>query len=163
MSDQVLQTLSVQKVRDALIAKGALMAAERILVLPNIAPTASATAVQIPCDVGAIVNSLIFEANGEPVLILTSGAHKVNTALVAQHIGVPKLARAHPEFVREKTGQAIGSVAPVGHSAPIATYVDESLAQHGEIWAAAGHPSTVFPLSFEELVMVTNPHVIKVN
>ncbi len=83
MSDQILQTLSVQKVRDALIAKEAFRAAERILVLPDIAPTALAAAVQIPCDVGAIVNSLIFEANGEPVLILTSGAHKVDTTLVA--------------------------------------------------------------------------------
>ncbi len=163
MSDIYKQSSSVQKVRAALIEKEVPEAAERIISLPESSPTAVAAARQIACEVGAIVNSLIFEANGNPVLILTSGAHRVNTSHVANLLGVASLTRATPEFVKEKTGQVIGGVAPVGHPEPIATYIDQELANYQEIWAAAGHPHTVFPITFEKLVEVTGASVIRVN
>ncbi|HEV3170940.1 MAG TPA: YbaK/EbsC family protein, partial [Actinocrinis sp.] len=127
------------------------------------APTAAAAAEQIGCPVAAIANSLIFNAAGDPLLVLTSGAHRVDTAKLAALLGLPKLARATPEFVRTHTGQAIGGVAPVGHPAPIRTLIDQTLAEHGEIWAAAGHPHTVFPITFAELVELTKAETVSVN
>jgi prolyl-tRNA editing enzyme YbaK/EbsC (Cys-tRNA(Pro) deacylase) len=135
----------------------------RVRVLPETAPTAAAAAEQIGCPVGAIANSLVFDAAGSPVLVLTSGAHRVDTAKVAALLGVPKLARATPDFVRTHTGQVIGGVAPVGHPAPIRTLIDQALAGHDEIWAAAGHPHTVFPSTFAELSELTKAESIAVN
>jgi prolyl-tRNA editing enzyme YbaK/EbsC (Cys-tRNA(Pro) deacylase) len=89
------------------------------------------------------------------VLILTSGAHRVDTARVAERIGVPALKRATPEFVREHTGQVIGGVSPIAHPAPIPTYVDPWLRKYDEVWAAAGHPAAVFSTTFDELVAMT--------
>src|SRR6266853_3956941 len=83
--------------------------------LPEPAPTAAAAAAQLGCEVGAIANSLIFNADGEPLLILTSGAHRVDTAMVAAEHGFAAVKRADPDFVRSATGQVIGGVAPVGH------------------------------------------------
>ncbi|MBF6184104.1 MULTISPECIES: YbaK/EbsC family protein [Nocardia] len=129
--------------------------AGQIVVLPEPAPTAAAAAAQLGCPVGAIANSLIFDADGAPVLVLTSGAHRVDVELVARHAGVATLRRAAPEVVRAATGQPIGGVAPLGHPAPVRTFVDKWLAEHEVVWAAAGHPHTVFPTSFDELVRVT--------
>ncbi len=126
-----------------------------IIVLPEAAPTAAAAAAQLGCEVGAIANSLIFDADGAPLLVLTSGAHRVDTALVARVVGAAKVRRATPEFVREATGQAIGGVAPVGHPAPVRTLVDTWLRRHERVWAAGGHPHTVFPSTFDELVRIT--------
>ncbi len=123
--------------------------------LPEAAPTAATAAAQLGCDVGAIANSLIFAADGEPLLVLTSGAHRVDTAKVAELIGAAKVKRADPDFVRAATGQPIGGVAPVGHPAPVRTLVDEWLAKYDVVWAAAGHPHTVFPTSYEELLRIT--------
>jgi prolyl-tRNA editing enzyme YbaK/EbsC (Cys-tRNA(Pro) deacylase) len=123
--------------------------------LPEPAPTAATAAAQLGCEVGAIANSLVFNADGEPLLILTSGAHRVDTAVVAAQLGVSALRRADPEFVRSSTGQAIGGVAPVGHPQPIRTLVDHWLEKYDVVWAAAGHPHTVFPTSFTELVRIT--------
>jgi prolyl-tRNA editing enzyme YbaK/EbsC (Cys-tRNA(Pro) deacylase) len=130
-------------------------AAGEVRELPEAAPTAVAAAAQLGCEVGAIANSLIFAADGEPLLVLTSGAHRVDTALVAQQLGVAKVERADPDFVRSATGQPIGGVAPVGHPAPIRTLVDKWLAGHEVVWAAGGHPHTIFPTSYEELVRIT--------
>lgn len=135
----------------------------RIRVLPQTAPTAVAAAEQIGCVVAAIANSLVFDAEGSPLLVLTSGAHRVDTGKVAAHLGVGKLSRASADFVREHTGQVIGGVAPVGHPAPIRTLIDETLAGHAEIWAAAGHPHTVFPTTFAELIRITGAEPIAVN
>jgi prolyl-tRNA editing enzyme YbaK/EbsC (Cys-tRNA(Pro) deacylase) len=88
-------------------------------VFPDGVRTAQAAADGLGCPLGAIANSLIFDAAGSPVLILTSGAHRVDTAKVAAGLGLPSLARASAEFVRLHTGQAIGGVAPVGHPAQI--------------------------------------------
>jgi prolyl-tRNA editing enzyme YbaK/EbsC (Cys-tRNA(Pro) deacylase) len=124
--------------------------------LPEPAPTAATAAAQLGCEVGAIANSLLFSADGQPLLILTSGAHRVDTAKVAAEVGVEKLGRADPDFVHASTGQRIGGVAPVGHPQPIRTIVDNALAQYDVVWAAAGHAHTVFPTSFTELVRITS-------
>ena len=123
--------------------------------LPESAPTAAAAAVQLGCEVGAIANSLVFSADGAPLLVMTSGAHRVEVARVAQLIGAAVVQRADARSVRAWTGQAIGGVGPVGHPAPIRTVVDTWLEKYDVIWAAAGHPHTVFPTSFAELVRIT--------
>ncbi len=123
--------------------------------LPEPAPTAATAAAQLGCEVGAIANSLLFSCDGEPLLILTSGAHRVNTAKVAAELGADKLTRADPDFVYASTGQRIGGVAPVGHPAAIRTLVDTALQGYEVVWAAAGHAHTVFPTSFTELVRIT--------
>ncbi|WP_049572969.1 YbaK/EbsC family protein [Nonomuraea sp. SBT364] len=130
-------------------------AAGEIVVLPEKAPTAATAAAQLGCEVGAIANSLIFDADRAPLLVLTSGAHRVDVELVARTAGVRKVRRATPEFVREATGQPIGGVAPVGHPAPVRTLVDTWLGKHEVVWAAGGHPHTVFPTTFDELVRIT--------
>jgi prolyl-tRNA editing enzyme YbaK/EbsC (Cys-tRNA(Pro) deacylase) len=126
-----------------------------IIELPDSARTAQAAAEQLGCEVGAIANSLVFDADGAPLLVLTSGAHRVDTARVAALVGARKVRRATPEFVREHTGQPIGGVAPVGHPAPIRTLVDVWLDKYDRVWAAGGHPHTVFPTSYGELLRVT--------
>ena len=123
--------------------------------LPSAAPTAATAAEQLGCEVGAIANSLVFAADGEPLLVMTSGAHRVDTARVAKALGVSSVDRADAKSVRAWTGQAIGGVGPVAHPAPIRTLVDNWLARYDVVWAAAGHPHTVFPTSFAELVRIT--------
>lgn len=127
----------------------------RVVALSDPAPTASAAAAALGCPVGAIANSLVFDADGAPVLVLTSGAHRVDTDLVAARLGAGTVRRASATFVRAHTGQPIGGVAPVGHPRPIPTLVDTWLAEHATVWAAAGHPHTVFPTTFDELVRLT--------
>ncbi len=124
--------------------------------LPEPAPTAAAAAAQLGCQVGAIANSLIFSADGTPLLVMTSGAHRVAEDRVAALLGVGAVQRADARSVRAWTGQAIGGVAPVGHPAPIRTLVDTWLEPYDVVWAAAGHPHTVFPTSFAELVRITS-------
>jgi prolyl-tRNA editing enzyme YbaK/EbsC (Cys-tRNA(Pro) deacylase) len=133
----------------------ALGVAGQVRELPDPAPTAATAAAQLGCDVGAIANSLVFDADGAPLLVLTSGAHRVNTAKVGAELGVGTLRRADPEFVYASTGQRIGGVAPVGHPRPITTLVDTALRDYDIVWAAAGHAHTVFPTSFDELVRIT--------
>jgi prolyl-tRNA editing enzyme YbaK/EbsC (Cys-tRNA(Pro) deacylase) len=116
-----------------------------VVELPDPAPTAAAAAAQLGCDVGAIANSLVFCADDEPLLVLTSGAHRVDTVQVAELVGAQKVTRASPELVRKATGQPIGGVAPVGHPAPLRTLVDVWLYTFDVVWAAAGHSHTVFP------------------
>ena len=133
----------------------ALAASGQVRELPRPAPTAAAAAAQLGCEVGAIANSLIFNADGQPLLILTSGAHRVDTAWIAGKLGYSGVKRADPEFVRSATGQVIGGVAPVGPPAPIRTLVDRWLDKYDVIWAAGGHQNTVFPTSFDELLRLT--------
>jgi prolyl-tRNA editing enzyme YbaK/EbsC (Cys-tRNA(Pro) deacylase) len=127
-----------------------------IRALPESARTAALAAAQVGCEVGAIANSLIFSADGGPLLVMTSGAHRVDTGRVARLVGAAAVDRADAKSVREWTGQAIGGVAPVGHPRPIRTLVDIWLEQYGQIWAAAGHPHTVFPTTYAELLRITN-------
>ena len=132
----------------------------RVRILGNAAPTARAAAEQIGCPVGAIANSLIFaagatrEATPTPLLIMTSGAHRVDVAKVGLEQGTT-LQRASAEFVREHTGQPIGGVAPIGHPQPIRTLIDVALAEFDELWAAGGIPHAVFPISYRDLVALT--------
>jgi len=155
------QTLhpSTRIVADALRQRGV---DGEVRVLPDSARTAAEAAAALGCDVGAIANSLIFDSGGEPVLILTSGSHRVDTTKVATEQQLAPLRRAAPDFVRAHTGQAIGGVSPVGHPGPIRTFVDSELARHLVVWAAAGHPHAVFPTSYDELVRVTGGEPIEV-
>ena len=130
-------------------------AVEGLRVLPDAVTTAAAAAAALGVEVGQIANSLIFDADGEPLLVLTSGAHRVDTGKLAAGLGVAKLRRATPDFVREHTGQAIGGVAPLGHPEPVRTLVDTALAGYPVIWAAGGVPRAVFPITYAELVRVT--------
>ena len=134
-----------------------------IVVLPDAASTAVLAAGALGIEVGAIANSLVFWSDGEALLVMTSGAHRVDTDALASRIGRTTIARATPEQVRDATGQAIGGVAPTGHPAPLPTIVDEALADYAEIWAAGGTPHTVFPLTFDELVRLTGGTVAKVD
>lgn len=151
---------NARRVAAALSAAGA---AGQIRILPDPAPTAAAAAEQLGCAVGAIANSLVFDADGSPVLILTSGAHRVDTAKIAAELGIAALRRATPEFVRRHTGQRIGGVAPVGHPAPIRTLVDTALGRFAEVWAAGGIAHAVFPTTFGELVRITRGTPVVVN
>lgn len=134
-----------------------------IRVLPDAASTAALAAAALGVEVGAIANSLIFLGDGEPLLVMTSGAHRVDTAALAGRLGLERIARASADQVREATGQAIGGVAPTGHPAPIRTVVDEALAEYPQLWAAGGTPHTVFPLTFDELVSLTGAPVVRVD
>jgi prolyl-tRNA editing enzyme YbaK/EbsC (Cys-tRNA(Pro) deacylase) len=149
---------NVIAVQDALDAAGVRTAAgqsSQVIVLDDAVHTAAAAAEALCVEVGQIANSLIFDADGEPLLVLTSGAHRVDTAKVAAGLGVAKLKRATPEFVREHTGQAIGGVAPLGHPKPVRTLVDTALERYETIWAAGGVPRAVFPITYAELLRVT--------
>lgn len=132
-------------------------------MLPDAASTAPLAAAALGVEVGAIANSLVFWSDDEPLLVMTSGAHRVDTTALAQRLGRGRIARATPEQVREATGQAIGGVAPTGHPSPLTTVVDEALAAYPEIWAAGGTPHTVFPLTYDELVALTGGTVVKVD
>jgi prolyl-tRNA editing enzyme YbaK/EbsC (Cys-tRNA(Pro) deacylase) len=127
----------------------------RVRMLPDAVTTAVAAAAALGVEVGQIANSLIFVADGQPLLVMTSGAHRVDTAKVAALVAVGALKRATPDFVREHTNQPIGGVAPVGHPKPLRTLVDTALAQYDEIWAAGGIPHAVFPTTYAELVRFT--------
>ena len=143
---------TARKVADALAAAGV---RGEVRMLAEEVRTAAQAATQLGVEVGAIANSLIFDADGEPLLVLTSGAHRVDTAKVAGGLGVAKLRRATPEFVRAHTGQAIGGVAPLGHPKPVRTLVDTALERYPVIWAAGGVPRAVFPITYAELLRVT--------
>ena len=157
---------SIAHFRTTLTALGG---AGRIVVLPDSVHTAALAAEALGCEVGAIANSLLFAAHdengavGEPILILTSGAHRVDLEKVAAAIGVGELRRAQPEFVKEKTGQVIGGVSPFAHPAPIRTYLDPALRQYEVVWAAAGHPAAVFSATYPELLAMTDAIEIEVN
>jgi prolyl-tRNA editing enzyme YbaK/EbsC (Cys-tRNA(Pro) deacylase) len=124
--------------------------------LPESARTAATAAAQLGCEVGAIANSLVFSADGAPLLVMTSGAHRVDVAKVAALTGASVVERADARSVRAWTGQVIGGVGPVGHPAPIRTLVDTWLDSYDLIWAAAGHPHAVFPTTYAELVRITD-------
>lgn len=133
-----------------------------VVILPDSVHTAVLAAEALGCEVGAIANSLVFDTGGTPVLILTSGAHRVDTTKVAERIGVDGLTRATAEFVKQHTGQVIGGVSPIDHPAPVPTWIDPWLRNHEVVWAAAGHPAAVFSTTFDELVAMTGAVEIEV-
>lgn len=117
--------------------------------------TAAQAADALGVPVGAIVKSLVFAADGAPVLVLASGDHQVDTTAVARTLGAAHVGRADPDLVRDATGYPIGGVAPVGHPRPLPTVVDRHLASFDVLWAAAGTPNAVFPTTYDELVRLT--------
>ncbi len=133
-----------------------------IVTLPASVHTAALAAEALGCEVGAIANSLVFDDHGSPVLILTSGAHRVDVAATAARVGAGTLARADADFVRTHTGQVIGGVSPIGHPAPVPTYLDSWLRRHDVVWAAAGHPAALFSTTHTELATMTGAPTIEV-
>ena len=127
----------------------------RIVQFDEPVPTAAAAAQQLGCEVGAIANSLVFDAAGEPVLVLASGAHRVDTAKVAADLGLPRLRRASPDFVLQHTGQVVGGVGPTGHPSPLRTVIDADLAAFDRLWAGAGDPHSMVATTVDELVLLT--------
>lgn len=133
-----------------------------IKILDSDAKTAAAAADQLGCEVGAIANSLVFECDGEPLLVMASGAARVDTGVVADHLGATAIRKADPKLVRSATGQVIGGVAPTGHPAPLRTVVDQSLASYPVIWTAAGTADSVMPLTYAQLLALTGGTAIAV-
>ena len=119
-------------------------------------PTAAAAAAALGCEVGAIANSLVFDADGAPLLVLASGAHRVDTGKVAALIGAARVRRASPDFVLAATGQEVGGVAPVGHPAPLRTVVDVDLAGFPLLWAGGGDHHTMFSATYDDLLRLTD-------
>jgi prolyl-tRNA editing enzyme YbaK/EbsC (Cys-tRNA(Pro) deacylase) len=156
---EVLASPSVSRVRKALDEAGL---ASEIVELPGAARTAKQAAEFLGCEVGQIANSLVFRAqtSGQALLVMSSGAKRVDVERLAAIAGEP-VGKADADFVRQQTGFVIGGVAPVGHAQPLRTYVEESLAAHAEIWAAAGHPHTVFRLTYADLLRITGGTAIQ--
>ena len=142
-----------QRVRDALDRYGV---TSPIVETLDPSPTAAAAAAQLDIDIGQVANSLIFDVDGDPLLIMTSGAHRVDTQRLAEFLDATEVRRPDAAFVRTHTGQPIGGVAPVGHPVPLRTIVDTTLGDWPVVWAAGGHPHYVFATSFVELVRITN-------
>ena len=160
MSSEILSNPAVERVRRALDAAGV---ESEIVVLPGAAHTAKLAAEFLGCEVAQIANSLVFratESNGA-ILVMSSGARRVDTAKLATVAGEP-IGKADAAFVREHTGFAIGGVAPAGHVGELRKFVERSLAAFDEVWAAAGHPSTVFKLTYPQLVAITGGQEIEV-
>ncbi len=153
----VLENPSVLRVVAALREHGV---RGEVAVLPDAVRTARAAADALGVDVARIANSLVFRAHPlddgiRPLLVLTSGAHRVDPVKLADLLGLEEISIADAEFVRSRTGFAIGGVPPLAHLEPPMTVVDVSLSRYETIWAAAGHPHTVFPTSYDELLRLT--------
>jgi prolyl-tRNA editing enzyme YbaK/EbsC (Cys-tRNA(Pro) deacylase) len=127
----------------------------RIRQLPDSAATAAAAAQALGVEKAAIAKSLIFEADGRPLLVIISGTHRADLFKLAALTDSRHVHRADPSFVRLHTGQPIGGVAPLGHPRPIHTLVDVTLSRQRTIWASAGHPAYVFSTSYDEVLRLT--------
>ena len=151
---------SAQRVQDALAARGF---AFEVREFPESTRTSAEAAAAVGCDIGQIAKSLVFraKASDRPVLVMASGANRVDEKAVARHLG-EKIGRADADFVRARTGFSIGGVPPVGHSEAIVTLIDRDLLDHAEIWAAAGTPNAVFRLSPDDLIALTKGEVADV-
>jgi prolyl-tRNA editing enzyme YbaK/EbsC (Cys-tRNA(Pro) deacylase) len=151
---------SAQRVQDALTALGLPC---RVVELPASTRTAQEAADAVGCVVGQIVKSLVFRGarTDIPILVLASGANRVNEARLGKLAGEP-IAKADAAFVRAHTGFAIGGVAPIGHPAPLRAYIDADLLQYAEIWAAAGTPNAVFALRPTDLETITGGQVVTI-
>jgi prolyl-tRNA editing enzyme YbaK/EbsC (Cys-tRNA(Pro) deacylase) len=135
----------------------------KVHILSESARTAQEAADALGIEVGQIASSLIFQfVDGSPLLIITSGRHRVDTDLVARTLGVETLARVDAHYVKEKSGFSIGGVAPIGWISPTTILIDQALNDYEIVWAAAGHPHAVYPTSFTELVTCTGAKPIVV-
>ena len=151
---------SAQKVQQALNAFGIRL---QVVELQASTRTAVEAAQAAGCQLGQICKSLIFKTalTGRPVLVIASGVNRVNEAKMSELVG-EALIKADPEFVRQHTGFAIGGVPPVALSQPLATYIDQDLLSHQEIWAAAGTPNAIFCLTPADLVRITGGQVVSI-
>jgi prolyl-tRNA editing enzyme YbaK/EbsC (Cys-tRNA(Pro) deacylase) len=145
---------------DGVLEKAALAehgCAGEIKVLSDSARTAAEAAAALGIEVGQIASSLIFKLpDGSPLLVITSGRHRVDTDLVASNLGIEKLGRVDADYVKEKSGFSIGGVAPIGWVSPTTILIDQALNDYEVVWAAAGHPHAVYPTSFAELLAITS-------
>lgn len=152
--DGVLERGPVKRVSEVLTANNM----SKVHVLADTARTAQDAASALNIEVGQIASSLIFRLpDGSPILIITSGRHRVDSELVARTLNVSHLDRADANYVKELSGFSVGGVSPLGWVTSINhIYIDEALNDYKTIWAAAGHPHAVFPTSFDELKRVTS-------
>lgn len=152
--DGILEKAAVKRVAAALAEHGF---AGEIKVLADSARTAAEAASALGIEVGQIASSLIFKLpDGSPLLVITSGRHRVDTDLVARNLGIEKLGRVDADYVKENSGFSIGGVAPLGWLSPATILIDQALNEYDIVWAAAGHPHAVYPTTFAELVKVTS-------
>ncbi len=151
---------TAQKVQDLLAARGVECT---VIEFAESTRTAQEAADRAGCQLGQITKSLIFKGtqSGKPILVLTSGANRVNEKLISTYAGEP-IGRADADFVRSVTGFAIGGVPPLGHAQPMETYLDEDLLQYPTIWAAAGTPNAIFELTPKALLEITSARVARV-
>ena len=152
--DGILEKAAVRRfieAADSLGVKG------EINILAETAGTANDAVNGLGIEVGQIASSLIFKLpSGNPLLIITSGRHRVDTALVAKNLGAPELARADANYVKEVSGYSVGGVSPIGWiTTPEITLIDEALSDYEIVWAASGHPHAVYPTSYTELISCT--------
>ncbi|WP_309106824.1 YbaK/EbsC family protein [Arthrobacter sp.] len=150
---------AVANVQRALVEAGV---RDTVKVFETKVPTASAAASVLGCELAAITNSLIFELDGGPLLILASGAARVDTDHVASQLGSGRIRRATARFVREHTGQEVGGVAPLGHPHKIRTLLDSTLEQHEILWAGAGDHNSMFSITYRDLQRITDAEVMDV-
>ncbi|CAB4675371.1 MAG: YbaK/EbsC family protein [Actinobacteria bacterium] len=151
--ENVLQNPSVQRVSAKLKELGI---AGEVHVLSDSARTAQEAADALGILVGQVASSIVFKLDDEsPLLVITSGRHRVDTKLVAEKLGVQKLHRVDADYVKEKSGFSIGGVSPVGWVNPVTILIDEALNDYDVVWAAAGHPHSVYPTTYAELIKCT--------
>jgi prolyl-tRNA editing enzyme YbaK/EbsC (Cys-tRNA(Pro) deacylase) len=151
--ENVLQNPSVQRVSAKLKELGV---KGEVHVLSDSARTAQEAADALGILVGQVASSIVFKLDDDsPLLVITSGRHRVDTKLVAEKLGVAKLHRVDADYVKEKSGFSIGGVSPVGWISPATILIDEALNDYEVVWAAAGHPHSVYPTTFAELLDCT--------
>ena len=152
--DGVLEKLAVKRV---VAAKEKFGISGQIKVLTETAKSAAEAAAGLGIEVGQIASSIIFKLpNNSPLLVITSGRHRVDTELVAGNLGIEKLERVDADYVKENSGFSIGGVSPLGWiSKPEIILIDEALSDYDVVWAAAGHPHAVYPTSYDELIQCT--------
>lgn len=151
--DGIIEKAAVKRVIAALAEHGL---TGEVHVLSDSARTAQEAASALGIEVGQIASSLIFKLpDDSPLLIITSGRHRVDTDLVAMNLGIEKLGRVDADYVKEKSGFSIGGVAPIGWLSPATILIDQALNDYEVVWAAAGHPHAVYPTTFTELIECT--------
>ena len=152
--DGILEKAAVRRFQEAATKLGV---KGEVNILAETARTAVDAANGLGIEVGQIASSLIFKLpSGNPLLIITSGRHRVDTDLVAKNLGIAELGRADANYVKEVSGYSVGGVSPIGWtSQPEITLIDEALNDYPVVWAASGHPHAVYPTSFDELVKWT--------
>jgi prolyl-tRNA editing enzyme YbaK/EbsC (Cys-tRNA(Pro) deacylase) len=151
--DGVLEKAAVKRVAQALLDH---QMAGQIKVLTDSARSAAEAASALGIEVGQIASSILFKMpDDSPLLVITSGRHRVNTELVAKNLNLSALGRVDADYVKERSGFSIGGVAPIGWLNPATIIIDEALNDYDVVWAAAGHPHAVFPTTYSELAKIT--------